>query len=40
MTPSLSAFFWSLIWASVLVIVPIAGAILWVSQREKLRRDY
>jgi len=38
MTPSLAAFFWSLIWAAVLVILPITGAIIWVSQQDKLRR--
>lgn len=40
MTSSLSAFFASLAWGTLIVIIPISVALLWVSQTDKVRRDF
>nr|WDA98932.1 photosystem II protein X [Sciadococcus taiwanensis] len=40
MTSSLSAFFSSLVWGTVIVILPISVALFWVSQTDKVRRDF
>nr|WDB00088.1 photosystem II protein X [Cyanidium sp. THAL103] len=39
MTSSLISFFLSIFWGTIIVILPIALAIFWVSQTDKLRRD-
>lgn len=38
MTPSLANFLWSLLWGTVIVLVPATVGLIIISQRDKVKR--
>nr|UNJ15560.1 photosystem II protein X [Cyanidiaceae sp.] len=40
MTPSLTSFFYSVFWGTIIVILPITMALVWISQADKLKRNF
>ncbi len=38
MTPSLVNFFWSLLWGTLIVVVPATIGLIFISQQDKISR--
>ncbi|MFQ4144650.1 photosystem II reaction center X protein [Chlorogloeopsis sp. ULAP02] len=39
MTPSLANFLWSLLWGTVIVVIPVTVGLILISQRDKIQRS-
>lgn len=40
MTPSLANFFYSLLAGAVIVVIPVTVALIFISQRDKITRNF
>ncbi|NEO39873.1 MAG: Photosystem II reaction center X protein [Moorea sp. SIOASIH] len=38
MTPSLANFMWSLLWGTIIVVIPATAALIVFSQSDKIKR--
>ncbi|MEC4816144.1 MAG: photosystem II reaction center X protein [Scytonema sp. PMC 1069.18] len=39
MTPSLANFLWSLLWGSLIVVIPATVFLVFISQKDKIQRS-
>ncbi|NEO29265.1 MAG: Photosystem II reaction center X protein [Symploca sp. SIO3C6] len=39
MTPSLANFLWSIVWGSLIVVIPATVALIFISQQDKIKRS-
>lgn len=39
MTPSLANFLWSLLWGSLIVVIPVTVGLIFISQKDKIQRS-
>ncbi|MDM9381091.1 photosystem II reaction center X protein [Chlorogloeopsis sp. ULAP01] len=39
MTPSLANFLWSLLWGTLIVVIPATVGLILISQRDKIQRS-
>ncbi|WP_124976341.1 photosystem II reaction center X protein [Aphanothece sacrum] len=40
MTPSLANFLWSLVWGTVIVVIPVVVGLVFISQNDKIKRNF
>ncbi|ACB50087.1 MULTISPECIES: photosystem II reaction center X protein [Cyanophyceae] len=40
MTPSLANFLWSLVWGTVIVVIPVTVGLVFISQSDKIKRNF
>jgi photosystem II PsbX protein len=38
MTPTLANFFWSLLWGTLIVVIPVTVGLIFISQKDKIQR--
>ncbi|MDJ0736091.1 MAG: photosystem II reaction center X protein [Nostocaceae cyanobacterium] len=39
MTPSLANFLWSLLWGTLIVVIPVTVGLIFISQSDKIQRS-